>query len=116
MKVNKKGVKAPCCPYPNGIHPKEEKPMGQTNERLESIKYEDLDGNRVLPVYAWPGGYVFKYITKDGLTICSDCANRGVDQAQEVADYEIEEEECLDVCEDCEMPIDPSKREEKTQG
>lgn len=29
-----------------------------------------------LPTYAWPGGYPMVYDTRDGMTICPDCANR----------------------------------------
>lgn len=51
--------------------------------------------------YAWPGHYPLFYIDKQGNWICPDCANRPVDQSQDVIDYGVNWENPNIYCEDC---------------
>lgn len=51
--------------------------------------------------FAWPGGYPVQYYTKDGLTVCPECANRDVDQSQEVVGGDVYWEGPPTPCEDC---------------
>lgn len=48
------------------------------SEHLDDIR----DEHGKLPAYAWPGGYPVTYVTRDGLEICPDCANRETDPSQ----------------------------------
>lgn len=66
------------------------------NKRLDAIR--NADGT--LPAFAWPGGYDIVYVTRDGLEVCADCANREVDASQEVVDFFILEEGSFE-CDDC---------------
>ncbi len=60
------------------------------------------------PNSAWPGMYQLIYFTKDGLTICPDCANRDVDQSQEVIDGDAFFEGPDIPCDDCGKQIESS--------
>lgn len=61
-----------------------------------------------LPAYAWPGGYTLFYLTRDGLTVCADCANREVDDSQAVVGQDIYWEGPDMSCDDCEAEIKSS--------
>ena len=60
----------------------------------------------ILPKFAWPGGYQMQYFTKDGLVVCPDCANREIDQAQEVIAGEPYWEGPTIQCDDCQCTIE----------
>jgi hypothetical protein len=45
---------------------------------LESLRASTADGR--LPAYAWPGGYPIVYLTRNGLVLCPDCANKPEDE------------------------------------
>jgi hypothetical protein len=49
-------------------------PMPRVTAGLSDYAIERDDAGR-LPAYAWPGGYPMYYVTRDGLTICPQCAN-----------------------------------------
>jgi hypothetical protein len=59
-----------------------------------------------LPAYAWPGGYPIVYLTKDGSTVCPECANREVDEGQAVVNYFIHWEGEPLICEDCNKAVE----------
>lgn len=61
--------------------------------------YREEDGT--LPAHAWPGGYPLYYYTRDGLTVCAECANREVDDTQAVIGQDVYWEGPVQVCEDC---------------
>ena len=68
--------------------------------------------NGQLPSYAWPGGYPIFYIDKQNNCLCPDCANRDIDQSQEVIASDINwENDCL-YCDDCGNKIQSSYGEE----
>jgi hypothetical protein len=69
---------------------------------LEDIR--DKDGN--LPAYAWPGGYPLYYVTRDGMAVCPECANREIDQAQEPIDVGTHWEGDPLQCDDCSTMIE----------
>lgn len=74
-----------------------------------------INDGEPFPAYAWPGGYLMGYYTRDGLFICADCANREVDDGQAVIDTAIAEIELDDdpemaLCDDCGLPLDPADR------
>lgn len=55
-----------------------------------------------LPKCVWPGLYPVHYYTRDGLTICPDCANDpDVNPEQEPVDYDINYEDSALYCDDC---------------
>lgn len=69
---------------------------------VEPLPLPDIrDQHGRLPGIAWPGGYPIIYITKDGSTVCSECANKDVDQSQEVVGYSIFHEGAPESCDDC---------------
>ena len=82
-----------------------------TAPELDAIR--DADTGE-LPAYAWPGGYLITYFTRDGMMVCADCANRETDEAQAAIsfDYECGDED--EDCEDCGRPMEPSDRAEAT--
>lgn len=49
----------------------------------------------------FPGLYPVLYVTRDGMTVCPDCANREVDLSQEVVGGFVFEEGAPHRCEDC---------------
>ena len=61
--------------------------------------YREEDGT--LPAYAWPGGYTLIYYTRDGETVCADCANREVDDSQAVIGQDVYWEGPDMQCGDC---------------
>lgn len=66
--------------------------------KLELMR--DLDTGK-LPSYAWPGGYQMVYLTRDGGCICPDCANKDVDQSQDVISGDVYWEGPAMQCDDC---------------
>lgn len=68
--------------------------------------YRNDDGT--LPAYAWPGGYTLMYHTRDGLTVCADCANREVDDGQAVVGQDVYWEGPTMSCDDCGVAIESS--------
>jgi hypothetical protein len=71
-------------------------------EPAEVARMRDADGR--LPAYAWPGGYPVEYLTRDGLVICPECANRA-DTSDPVAAGEVYWEGPTVACDDCGQPI-----------
>lgn len=71
------------------------------------------DANGKYVPYAWPGGYPVMYLTRDGMCICADCANKEVDQSQAVTDAFIHWEGAAMQCEDCEKFIESAYGEEE---
>lgn len=59
-----------------------------------------------LPAFAWPGGYPIIYITRDGMTVCPDCANREIDDAQAAIAYDVYWEGPAILCDDCNTEIE----------
>ena len=59
------------------------------------------ESNGTLASFAWPGGYPIVYFTRDGLTVCPDCANRETDPTQAPTGADIFYEGPAQVCEDC---------------
>jgi hypothetical protein len=57
------------------------------------------------PAHAWPGGYPLFYLTRDGLTVCAECANREVDDGQVVIGQDIYWEGPEMQCDDCTADI-----------
>ena len=77
-------------------------------------KLDDIrDTKGKLPAYAWPGGYPIWYLTRDGMIICPDCANREIDDAQAVTDYDINWEDDALYCEDCGKHIESAYGEDE---
>lgn len=70
---------------------------------------EHNDGT--LPAYAWPGGYPLYYLDKQGSTVCSKCANREVDQSQEVVAWGTNWEDPDLYCDDCNERIESAYAE-----
>lgn len=71
---------------------------------LDDMRQFTADGT--LPAYAWPGGYQIIYLTRDGEVVCPECANREVDQAQEVIAGDIFYEGPPEFCADCNREIE----------
>lgn len=63
------------------------------------------DENGLLPSYAWPGGYPLFYLDKEGNVLCPSCANREIDQAQEVIAQDVNWEDPSLFCDDCSTRI-----------
>lgn len=64
------------------------------------------DDNGKLPAFAWPGGYPIVYFTRDGMTVCPDCANRETDAAQAPVSGDIYWEGPAMSCDDCGAEIE----------
>ena len=64
---------------------------------LDEIRNDDGK----LPACAWPGGYPMLYLDKEDNVLCPKCANRGVDQSQEVTAYDVNYEDPSCYCNDC---------------
>lgn len=63
--------------------------------------------------YAWPGGYPIYYLTRDGLTVCPDCANKDCENPeQEVIASGINYEDPRLYCDDCWDRIESAYAEE----
>lgn len=77
--------------------------------RLKEIR----DANGQLPSWAWPGGYPVIYLTRDNLVVCPKCANREVDQSQEVVAYDINWEDPTLQCDDCSERIQSAYGEDE---
>lgn len=75
---------------------------------VERIRLDD----GTLPHHAWPGLYPLYYFDKQGNVLCPICANRGVDQAQEVIEAAINEENENLYCDDCGNKIESAYEEE----
>lgn len=45
------------------------------------------DENGKLISYAWPGGYPVYYIDKDGSVLCPDCAQKSLDDPDELPNF-----------------------------
>jgi len=72
---------------------------------LDAIR--DSDGK--LPSFSWPGAYTIIYITRDGLTICPDCANKPVTEFDDPAvAYGSFDEGAPIACDDCGRDIESS--------
>lgn len=77
-----------------------------------------LDGFRdektgELVSYVWPGGYPVFYLDKQGNVLCPECANRPVDQVQEVVAADVNWEDGALYCDDCGRRIESAYGEEK---
>lgn len=97
-----------------------------------------------LPAFAWPGGYTLEYYTRDGATICADCATK-VEISDPAASASADgEQDCaacshaamdhawlgpcetntqcgcaqymLPLCDDCGKPIDPAFRNKEVKA
>lgn len=80
---------------------------------MDALKpYRDANGQ--LAHYAWPGGYPLYYLTRDGLTVCPQCANRDVDQSQEPVAADTNWEDPALTCDDCEERIPSAYAEDET--
>jgi hypothetical protein len=84
---------------------------------VESKKMRRLraDNGGNLPAFAWPGGYPVIYCTRDGLTVCPDCASAS-DASDPVLDNDIYWEGPAMQCDNCGKMIDsaygdPNERE-----
>jgi len=64
------------------------------------------DENGKLPAYAWPGGYQLIYLTKDGSTVCPECANKEADDSQAVIGVDVYWEGPAVCCDDCGREIE----------
>ena len=67
------------------------------------INNAQRDPNGKLASFAWPGGYPLMYLTKDGLCVCPECANR--DESDLVA-CEANWEDPELFCDDCSRRIE----------
>ena len=76
--------------------------------KIDSIRLDD----GTLPHHAWPGLYPLFYMDKQGNVLCPTCANRDVDQSQEVIDVAINEEDENLYCDDCGSKIESAYGEE----
>ena len=68
-----------------------------------------------LPAFAWPGGYTLIYYTRDGETVCADCANREVDDSQAVIGQDIYWEGPALDCGDCGKVLESSYGDPTTE-
>jgi len=68
-----------------------------------------------LPAYAWPGGYPLFYLDKENNVLCPDCANRDVDQSQEVIAADVNWEDDALYCDDCSRRIESAYNEPETE-
>ena len=66
---------------------------------MTTHQLRDSDGK--LPAFAWPGGYPIIYFTRDGLTICPDCANSVSDDSQAPVSGDVYWEGPTIECDDC---------------
>jgi len=64
-----------------------------------------------LPASAWPGCYPLLYVCRDGSVVCPECANREVDYAQEVVNYDAHYEGSPAICGDCGQAIESAYQE-----
>jgi hypothetical protein len=64
----------------------------------------DEDGN--FPAWAWPGGYPITYYTRDGMTVCAECASRETDPWQEAEAADVYYEGPTIQCDDCGCEIE----------
>jgi hypothetical protein len=70
----------------------------------------DNDGK--LSSYAWPGGYPIYYLVKGGSVCCPECANRAIDQAQEIVIAGVNYEDNDLFCDDCGRRIESAYGED----
>lgn len=68
--------------------------------------------NGHLVSYAWPGGYPIFYIDKQNNVLCPTCANREVDQLQEVIGAGVNCEDEWLFCDECGQQIESAYRED----
>ena len=71
--------------------------MPDSSDPIARLRGEDGK----LPAYGWPGGYPLLYICRDGSVVCPACANREVDAALEVVEYDVHWEGPELYCDDC---------------
>lgn len=75
------------------------------------------DENGQFPAWAWPGGYPLVYLTRDGGTLCPDCANgKNGSEATDATDcadpgwqlvaVDVNYEDAALVCDHCGKKID----------
>ena len=83
--------------------------MPRRKSKLDAIRLDNGD----LPAYAWPGGYPMFYIDKEGNVLCPTCANKEVDQSQEVTAYDVNWEDAHLHCDDCSQRIPSAYAEEE---
>jgi len=69
------------------------------------------DDNGKLISFAWPGGYPVFYLDKENSVLCPDCANRDVDQSQEVIAADVNWEDSALYCDDCSKRIESAYNE-----
>jgi len=72
----------------------------------------ERDANGQLPSWAWPGGYPIYYLDKQGNTLCPACANRSVDQSQDVVAAGVNWEDPSLDCDDCGKRIESAYAED----
>lgn len=77
---------------------------------LDTIR--DSDGK--LPKYTAFGGYPYFYLDKQGNVLCADCANRDVDQTQDVIGHDANWEDNALFCDDCGKRIESAYAEDDT--
>ena len=73
------------------------------------------DSNGKLSAYAWPGGYPLFYVDKQASVLCPACANKEVDQSQEVVGCDVNWEDAGLYCGDCSERIESAYAEDETQ-
>lgn len=71
----------------------------------------DTDGK--LSAYAWPGGYPLFYVTKDGQTVCPECANRETDPSTAPVACDVNYEDASLHCDDCGKRVESAYAEDK---
>lgn len=81
------------------------------------MRLPERESDGTYPSYAFPGGYPLVYYTRDGMTICADCASKEVDYSQEAIAYDVYWEGPAIVCDDCGVEIesaygDPDEEED----
>lgn len=121
-------IKAGFCPEPaidgsdycqahDHLYPPEPEPEPVETRRLRERL--GVEPGEALPAFAWPGGYLIEYVSRDGLSLCADCAGKA-DTSDPVEAFQILEGDYeidygmppVPVCEDCNRPLDPADRGE----
>lgn len=84
-------------------------PLGKHSKPINIMNTTDSlprDTNGKLSSWAWPGGYPIYYLDKENNCLCPDCANRDVDQSQDVIAADINWEDQTLHCDDCSKQIE----------
>jgi len=65
---------------------------GRGDERpADLFRHVGVEVGAPLPPFAWPGGYLLVYSTRDGASVCADCANK-TDTADPAVSVVVDEE------------------------